>query len=181
MSSLYRIAASIFTALFCIVLAAQADAAPTETDGLRIDAQYPGGNIIVDRIEGDQVYLRQDLRDTKGWWFYWNFRVRGAASRTLRFTFDGQSPIGVRGPAVSTDGGCEWTWLGADGAQGASFTYRFDPGTDGPILLRHTLPGRTSAAISGSLSGQPFPLGPNTVQDSQGTGRRTLGGRRSGW
>ena len=88
-----------------------ASSEPTAPAGMTIDAQFPGGNIVVDRIEGDQVELRPDLRDTQGWWFYWNFRVRGAAGRTLTFHFTGPNPIGVRGPAVSTDGGLAWAWL----------------------------------------------------------------------
>ena len=43
----------------------------TAPDTLSIDSSFPGGNIVVDRIEGDQVYLQQDLRDTEGYWFYW--------------------------------------------------------------------------------------------------------------
>ena len=35
-----------------------------------IDCDFPGGNILVDRIEGDQVFLQQDIRDTTEWWFY---------------------------------------------------------------------------------------------------------------
>jgi len=92
---------------------------------LTIEADYPGGNIVLDKIEGDNVYLQQDLRDTKGWWFYWNFRVRGATGRTLTFHFTNKNPIGVRGPAVSTDGGRTWSWLGAEAVKGASFTYAF--------------------------------------------------------
>ncbi len=90
-----------------------------------IDAHYSGGNIIVERIEGSTVYLRPDLRDTEGWWFYWSFRVRGGQGRTLTFQFTGDNPIGVRGPAVSTDGGRTWAWLGVEAVQGASFKYTF--------------------------------------------------------
>lgn len=90
-----------------------------------VDANYPGGNIIVERIEGDAVYLRPDLRDTQGWWFYWSFRVREAQGRTLTFRFSGDDPIGVRGPAVSTDGGRNWSWLGLEAVQDASFKYTF--------------------------------------------------------
>lgn len=46
-----------------------------------IEADFPGGNILFDRIDGDDVYLRQDPRDTPDFWFYWYFRVRQAASR----------------------------------------------------------------------------------------------------
>lgn len=79
-----------------------------------IDAQFPGGNIIVDRIEGDQAFIRPDLRDTDGNWFYWCFRVRGAQNRTVRFEFTEQSPIAARGPAVSVDDGLTWRWLGRE-------------------------------------------------------------------
>jgi len=90
-----------------------------------VDANFPGGNIIVGRIEADTVYIKQDLRDTEGWWFYWNFRVRGAAGRTLRFEFTDKNPIGARGPALSTDAGRTWSWLGAEAVKDASFSYTF--------------------------------------------------------
>lgn len=96
---------------------------------LQVDADIPGGNIVVDRIEGDNIHLHQDLRDTAGDWFYWHFRVRGAAGRTLTFHFskDHRNPIGVRGPAISTDGGKSWRWLGAQAVRGASFLHAFHP------------------------------------------------------
>ncbi len=97
---------------------------------IRIDCNYPGGNIVVERIEGDRVVLRPDLRDTQGWWFYWNFRVRGAAGRTVTFQFSGRNPIGVRGPAVSADGGRTWSWLGQQSVKNGSFTYAFAPDAD---------------------------------------------------
>jgi hypothetical protein len=98
---------------------------PGENKGPRIDADFPGGNIIVERVEGDDVYLRQDQRDTPGFWFYWYFRVRGAAGRQLRFHFTGGNVLADRGPAVSTDGGRHWQWLGGQSVDGASFEYAF--------------------------------------------------------
>ena len=93
---------------------------------LMVDADFPGGNIIVDRVEGDTVFLRPDLRDTSTWWFYWHFRVRGAAGRTLKFQFEGRNPIGTQGPAVSTDSGHTWSWLGPRTVKNSSFMYTFD-------------------------------------------------------
>ncbi len=90
-----------------------------------VDANYPGGNIVVERMEGDTIFLRPDLRETQGWWFYWNFRVAGAQGRTLTFRFSGENPIGVRGPAVSTDSGRTWSWLGTDAVKASSFAYAF--------------------------------------------------------
>lgn len=103
--------------------AAEGEASPPEAP--EIDCDFPGGNIVVERIEGDQVYLHQDQRDTPGFWFYWYFRVRGAAGRTLAFHFTEGNVLGVRGPAVSTDGGKSWAWLGAESMEGASFSYAF--------------------------------------------------------
>ncbi len=57
---------------------------------IEIDAKYPGGNIVVDSIDKEVVRLQTDLRDTAGWWFYWNFRIRGA---------QGSCCIRVRPPA----------------------------------------------------------------------------------
>jgi hypothetical protein len=93
-----------------------------------VDCRFPGGNIVVERIEGDEVHLHQDQRDTPSFWFYWYFRVRGAAGRTIRFYFTKGNVLGVRGPAVSTDGGKSWNWLGAESIEGASFTYTFPAG-----------------------------------------------------
>jgi len=90
-----------------------------------VDADFPGGNIIADCNEGDTIFLRPDQRDSSEWWFYWNFRVRGAGGRTLQFQFTGNDPIGTRGPAVSTDGGHTWSWLGRQAVQDSAFSYTF--------------------------------------------------------
>jgi hypothetical protein len=92
---------------------------------LAVDCDFPGGNILVERIENDKVYLYQDQRDTPSPWFYWYFRVRGAAGRTVTFHFVRGNVLGVRGPAVSLDGGRTWQWLGAESMHGPTFKYRF--------------------------------------------------------
>jgi len=97
-----------------------------------LDANFPGGNIILEKIEGDEVFLRQDLRDTAGDWFYWAFRVRGAAGRRLTFRFTGSDVVGVRGPALSRDGGSTWQWLEEHSvsratAGGPAFSCEFAP------------------------------------------------------
>ncbi len=90
---------------------------------MHVDCDYPGGNIIVDRIEGDTLDVRQDLRDTEGHWFYWNFRVCGASGRTLTVHFTQGHVMGAQGPAVSTNAGASWTWLGPEAVQESSFRY----------------------------------------------------------
>lgn len=97
---------------------------------IQVDANFPGGNILLEKIEGDTVTIRQDRRDTEGFWFYWNFRVRGASGRTLIFNFTDGAPVGVRGPAVSLDEGVNWRWLGSETSNTKSFTYTFPPKAD---------------------------------------------------
>ncbi len=92
---------------------------------IQVDTAIPGGNIVVDKIEGDVVSVHQDLRDTAGDWFYWMFRVRGAQGKTLTFQFTKGNVIGVLGPAMSADGGLTWTWLGKESLQGSSFKHAF--------------------------------------------------------
>lgn len=99
---------------------------------IRVDAGFPGGNIVVKRIEGDTVFVAPDLRDTqKGqWWFYWNFRLRASSEQPVTIVFTEKNPLGVRGPAMSADGGATWQWVGAkavksfqhDGKPAWSFT-----------------------------------------------------------
>jgi Zinc carboxypeptidase len=101
-------------------------------EALRIDADFPGGNVILEKIDGGAVFLRQDVRDTQGDWCYWAFRVRGAAGHRLRFHFTGSDVLGVRGPVLSRDGGRSWHWLG-DGViariagSGRAFSYELAP------------------------------------------------------
>lgn len=92
---------------------------------VQIDAAIPGGNIIIEKIDGDEVSVHQDLRDTAGDWFYWSFRVRGAQGRTLTFSFTKGNVVGVLGPAMSLDAGLTWTWLGKESVKGASFKVSF--------------------------------------------------------
>ena len=100
-----------------------------------VDAELPAGNIIVNSMEGDVVSVRQDLRDTNKDWFYWAFRVKGAAGRTVRFDFRGKDGkpatiVGVRGPVVSKDRGKTFAFaLDGKSAQDG-FTYTFGPDED---------------------------------------------------
>jgi hypothetical protein len=97
--------------------------------GLEIVSAIPAGNIVVDGMDATGVRIHQDLRDTEGDWFWWCFEVRGAGAETLRFQFTGSDVIGTRGPAISTDGGLNWRWLGRSSVDGKTFIYRFDPQT----------------------------------------------------
>ena len=109
-------------------------AAGTVSGAVTVDANLPAGNVVVEEISGDTVRLRQDLRDTAGEWFYWAFRVTGAAGRTLTFDFTnkkgGGGPVGVRGPVVSTDGGKTFAYPLDGKSKPDGFTYSFGPHDD---------------------------------------------------
>ena len=92
-----------------------------------IDAKFPGGNIVVEKIDGDTVHLSPDLTGTLQPWFYWYFRVTGAGGRTLTFSFD-TNYVGARGPGVSVDEGQTWNWLGVKSVQDGAFDYTFPAG-----------------------------------------------------
>jgi hypothetical protein len=110
---------------------------------VRIDAEFPGGNIRVEALGDGQAALRQDQRDTARWWFHWAFRVRGAAGQRWRFSFVDGDVIGTRGPACSLDGGETWFWLGREVVtatpEGVSFEYLF-PATADEVRFAFAMP-----------------------------------------
>ena len=103
-----------------------------------IHGQFTGGNIRVLKIEGDTVYLQNEIRDTTEDWFYWAFCVEGAQGRTLTFIFD-KKWIGYYGPAVSRDL-VSWRWLGSEDTTRASdtFTYTFAP-DEAKVYFAHNM------------------------------------------
>ncbi len=84
---------------------------------VRICSNFPGGNIVCERIKGADadttVWLRQDWSSSTQWWFYWQFQVQGAAGKTVRFHFTDADVFSAGGPCFSTDGQC-WQWLGRE-------------------------------------------------------------------
>ena len=101
-----------------------APAGSPSPSALAIDSNFPGGNILVTKTDGDTVELKPDMRDTMVPWFYWYFRVTGAGGRTVKFVFN-KSHVGVRGPAVSLDAGRTWKWLGAESVLEGTFSFTF--------------------------------------------------------
>ena len=100
---------------------------------VRVDAQVPAGNVVVEKVEGDTVRVRPDLRDTQGDWFYWAFRVTGAAGRKLAFKFGGAykgAVVGTRGPVVSFDKGRTWAYACEQTCTQTGFTYAFPQDAD---------------------------------------------------
>jgi hypothetical protein len=127
-------------ALLLLAAAGSQAGAENETSGIRIESDFPGGNIVLESIQGDDIFVHQDLRDTAGDWFYWCFRVRGAQGRDLTFHFTQSKAIGLLGPAVSRDGGGTWQWLGRSNSNSASsYQYRFGPQED-RLLFSFAMP-----------------------------------------
>lgn len=80
----------------------------------KIDISFPGGNIFIEDINGYDITLAKDLRNTQGDWFYWSFRAHFDKTGTYNFHFTNGIACGTRGPAVSYDNGFTWEWLGAE-------------------------------------------------------------------
>jgi len=104
---------------------------------MQIDSRIEGGNIRVIGIEEDKVKLAVELRDTVGDWFYWGFRVTGAAGRTVTFTFEDGKRVGYYGAAVSHDER-EWKWTNTASDDYRSFTYSFAPDED-EVYFNHSM------------------------------------------
>ena len=94
---------------------------------ITVDDRLPAGNIVFEKIAGDEVFVHQDLRDTMTPWFYWAMRVKGAAGKTLTFRFTTSDAVGVRGPVVSTDAGKTFAYAAEKDATRKSFVYTFGP------------------------------------------------------
>jgi hypothetical protein len=90
-----------------------------------IDSHFPGGNIDIDKITEDTVWLKPDYRDSEGFWFYWNFKVRQAQHKTLNFCFKHKSVFSDYGPAFSRDNGKTWHWLDKKYVYDSSFSFNF--------------------------------------------------------
>ena len=91
---------------------------------IRIDNRLPAGNIVVEKMSGDTVYVQPDMTGHKGEWFYWAMRVRGAQGRTLVFQFP-RTCVGARGAVVSLDHGKTFFYSGE--RTNSSFTWTFGP------------------------------------------------------
>ena len=100
-----------------------------------ITTDFPGDNIRIDTIINDSIRLQPDLRDTKQNWFYWYFGVKNAGGKTLTFQFTQKNVFSAKGPAVSTDKGITWSWMGPCDS---SFRYTF--GSDQEVRFSVAMP-----------------------------------------
>src|SRR4051812_46535183 len=80
---------------------------------ITINTAFPGGNVLVKSNTARTVEIAPDLRGGKPW-FYWYFEAQASEPGRVTFGFAKAGLIGVRGPAISRDGGATWQWMGAD-------------------------------------------------------------------
>lgn len=97
---------------------------------MKITKDFPGGNINVLSISGDDVFVEREVRENTGY-FYWAFCVKGAQGRKVRFIFPGHTRVGRFGVAVSHDLK-NWHWSNSkeviDGKD--AFSYSFSENED---------------------------------------------------
>ncbi len=113
-----------------LILAAVACQIAHAEPPVAIRTDFPGGNGIVTRNEGDTVHLEPDLRGDRPW-FYW--LIEAEAKRAGKVTFvlpekvigHKNGAIGFQGPAISRDGGQTWSWMGTDGVEENTFSVEF--------------------------------------------------------
>ena len=92
---------------------------------IKISSDFPGGNIVVNKIEGDTVWLKPDLSFTKGDWFYWYFKISGISGKTITFKFDQNRVFAKYGPAYSLNNDETWKWYGENRVADNTFPYSF--------------------------------------------------------
>ena len=66
----------------------------TSGENVTVDSDFSGGNIIVERIEGDNIYLKPDLRDTRS-------RVDERRRHVAAIGFLGMSGVGCYNSCVT--------------------------------------------------------------------------------
>ncbi|GIW96450.1 MAG: hypothetical protein KatS3mg110_4491 [Pirellulaceae bacterium] len=95
-----------------------------------IRSDFPGGNIRLSDVTGATVHLEPDLRNDRPW-FYWYFEAIAGKPGRVTFVFPEkvagfeQGAISYQGPALSTDNGRTWRWMGKRNIDGRSFYYDF--------------------------------------------------------
>jgi len=85
-----------------------------DTKNVIIRKDIPAGNIQCVSVQGKQIELDVEMRDSAGNWFYWNFSAEFPEAGDYTFHFIRRNTVGSRAAAVSHDGGLSWRWLGAE-------------------------------------------------------------------
>jgi len=128
-------------------------------DHIQITSDFPGGNIIVDKIENETVWLRPDLSLTNGEWFYWYFKASNIKGKTITFKIDQENVFTKYGPSYSINNDHTWKWYGENRIVDNSFKYTFSQ-TDSIAYFavafpytEHNLKGFISDLVDNDLVG----------------------------
>ena len=78
---------------------------------ITVDTNFPSGNGLIERIEDGHIYLRPDLRDTEGPWFWWHIRVTGCADQPITVHPLEEHCLTARGACWSPNGLDDWQWV----------------------------------------------------------------------
>lgn len=125
-----RLTLATFAIFTITTTAAEVQADDATAGAVAINSEFPGGNAHVTRSKGNSVHVEPDLRDG-GPWFYWCFEATSIKPGRVNFVFPEKvagfknGAIGFQGPAISTDHGKIWKWMGTDRVDGSSFSYDF--------------------------------------------------------
>lgn len=92
---------------------------------IRISSDFPGGNIVVNKISKDTVWLAPDLSFTEGNWFYWYFKVSNISGKRVTFKFNQNNLIAKFGPTYSINNDQTWKWLNEYQVEDSSFSFSF--------------------------------------------------------
>ncbi|MCA9113740.1 MAG: hypothetical protein KDA79_01545 [Planctomycetaceae bacterium] len=111
-----------------VLPAAEADS--PAAGSVTISTEFPGGNAATGQNEAGLVQIAPDLRGDNPW-FYWYFAA--TAKQAGRVVFETPAKvagfknggIGFQGPAISTDGGSTWQWMGTENVKDNTFFYDF--------------------------------------------------------
>jgi len=114
----------------CLAGVSSAEDREPPRGAVTVATKFPGGNALVERIDGDTVHLAPDLRGGRPW-FYWCIEATATKPGRVRFVFPVKvagfvnGAIGHHGPAISTDGGKAWKWMGTATVKDNTFTHDF--------------------------------------------------------
>ncbi len=99
---------------------------------------FEGANCKVLGVDGENICLDVELRDTVEDWFFWCFKVVNAGGKKLTFTFPSSVRVGYYGAAVSHDYKT-WRWQYAEPTHlGDTFTYTFAEG-ENEVYFAHDI------------------------------------------
>ena len=94
-------------------------------NNIRISSDFPGGNIVVNKISSDTVWLEPDLSFTEGKWFYWYFKISNISGKRITFKFSHNNLFTKYGPGYSMNNDQTWKWYGENRVENNSFSFSF--------------------------------------------------------